>query len=879
MKTENAKFTKWMRRISGLLATLMITMSFAGQASAMILFQDDDTHDIDSEGITINSDDTIPLDQDVTFQLGNDGTDATMTFDDGTGSLTIAAPGDVVVGSGTGLNFSGSDMFRIREHADPEGGATCTVLGELIYDTTDDKLQICTTVGVGATSVWADVDTASSDADTLDSIDSTSFLRSDTSDSFTSGTLTLDSGTTLTVNGIANIGDGGDTVAINSSDWDISTTGAMTGISGITNDSTLTTSGGAVSVNASSNFTTAINTGTSTGAVTIGGGSNTVAIDTTSWDISSGGAATGFTGLTSTGAIDFSGASRLALHSGGTNPATCTEGDIFYNTGGDTTYICTDSTLNTWTALSTGGADTFESVYAADGDNTLTASSTFNIDAVGAVGIDSDAGLTLGGTTIGLTADGGILSLAGDGTNDIDITNTGAAIDIGSATYTLDTTAGFSIDGGAASNVTTSAGAITVSGGDGVSIDGTGQEVDVTTTGGTIDMNSASLTVDTTAGISLDGAAASNFTTSSGALTLDGNGGVNIAGNAAEVDVTTTGAVDINSGAFTLDASTTVLTTSSTFGIDATGAVTIDSDAATTLGGSTVGIDSDGGAVSINNNVNQAVNVGTGTSTGAVSVGGGSNTVAINTTSWDVSSAGIGSGFTGFTSTGTVNFSGAGSFRIREVAGITNPGTTCTTVGELIMDTTNDVLYTCTNATTNAWTSTSAKVDTMVFEPEYPNYVLWPDTTLNSGKMEALYDSTNGEQYYRWTTKKNDTHDYDVRFRYTLPDDFVSAGDMTLEFRNDSITLSTDNWVNVTIRNDTDGVGGTTCHADGEVQATAANTWETLTITKAEIETGCTAGNVLSAGDVVEVIIKMGADNAPNSGGTDVGTLTFDYNN
>ena len=44
----------------------------------------------------------------------------------------------------------------------------------------------------------------------------------------------------LALNGVVTIGDGGDTVAVNSSDWDISTTGAMTGIGAITMDGTLT---------------------------------------------------------------------------------------------------------------------------------------------------------------------------------------------------------------------------------------------------------------------------------------------------------------------------------------------------------------------------------------------------------------------------------------------------------------------------------------------------------------------------------------------------------------------------------------------------------------------------------------------------------------
>ena len=54
---------------------------------------------------------------------------------------------------------------------------------------------------------------------------------------------------TLTISGTVSLGDGGDTVTINSSDWDISATGGMTGIGAITADGVVTASGGvAVSV-------------------------------------------------------------------------------------------------------------------------------------------------------------------------------------------------------------------------------------------------------------------------------------------------------------------------------------------------------------------------------------------------------------------------------------------------------------------------------------------------------------------------------------------------------------------------------------------------------------------------------------------------------
>ena len=91
----------------------------------------------------------------------------------------------------------------------------------------------------------------------------------------------------------------------------------------------VTTSGGNVSLNDSSNFTTNINTGTSTGAVTIGGGSNTVAVNSTSWDISTLGAASGFTGIASSGDIDFS-----SLSAGGLVKAAVTTGRLSIASGG-----------------------------------------------------------------------------------------------------------------------------------------------------------------------------------------------------------------------------------------------------------------------------------------------------------------------------------------------------------------------------------------------------------------------------------------------------------------------------------------------------------------------------------------------------------------
>ncbi|MBX4205842.1 site-specific integrase, partial [Candidatus Microgenomates bacterium] len=73
--------------------------------------------------------------------------------------------------------------------------------GSIIYNSTDG------TVYFWNGSSWVAMGGSGIDADTFDGLDSTQFLRSDTSDNYTSGTLTLDSGTTLDVNGDVSIAD------------------------------------------------------------------------------------------------------------------------------------------------------------------------------------------------------------------------------------------------------------------------------------------------------------------------------------------------------------------------------------------------------------------------------------------------------------------------------------------------------------------------------------------------------------------------------------------------------------------------------------------------------------------------------------------------
>lgn len=126
------------------------------------------------------------------------------------------------------------------------------------------------------------------------------------------------------------VGGGFNTVAINSSDWDIGTTGIMTGIGAITADGLITgtagatISGAATNINVSSNFATNIGTGTTTETVTIGNAANAVALV----------APTTVTGaLTATGGMAFASGSTVFWAKGGAPLAVATGTDAAATAG------------------------------------------------------------------------------------------------------------------------------------------------------------------------------------------------------------------------------------------------------------------------------------------------------------------------------------------------------------------------------------------------------------------------------------------------------------------------------------------------------------------------------------------------------------------
>lgn len=651
MKTNNAIWSKWIRLASGLMAVMFLTLSFVGQASAKILFEDDLFLNVQSEGIILDSNNNAASGSDITLQFGNTGaTDGTMKYNTTTKNLTIDTNGNNVSFSNDNITttgeaqFQGASHVRIREVAFAAfSGATapqCNYVNEVAIDTTTKALYVCTATGSpGGTWKSADNNPAA-------------------------GTST---GNTLTWNGSA---------------W--------------VESNALTNNAGTVTV-------TNGNTFTANGPINLGDGGDGIAIDSNTWDISSAGAASGLTGIISTGTINFSGATSLSIPQGIGNPGTCTVGQLFYNTTTNATYECTAT--NTWTIFA-AGAQSLQTAY-----------------------------------------------------------NTGASI---------------------------------------------------TTAGGT----------------------PIAFTLTNGGFNITGAGATSIGNNTGTVAVDST----------TWDISTAGVASGLT------------------------GITSANGTISLNNNsAASTTSIGTGTTTGTVSIGGGSDQVAVDSSTWDITGAGVASGLTGVTSTGTVNFSGTGQTRLREVASIS--AATCTTAGEVAVDTTSKVLYICTSpGSPGIWKADSNNTEVMTFYPEYPDAVVYPDGTTNKGTLQSFYDNAGNTNYYDWTTTNAALQDMGVEFEFPVPSDYRSTGNFTFNYRTSSATAA-NNAVDIRFYNKTNGM--TLC---GSSLSNATVGWTVGTVTAATLNTGCPAGaNQLDPGDIVRVEVQFYSKNGGNF--ADVGYLNWAYSN
>ncbi len=452
------------------------------------------------------------------------------------------------------------------------------------------------------------------------------------------------------------------------------------------------------------------------GVFTLGDSGDTGAIDTSSWDISSAGAASGFTGIVSSGTITFSGLNTaggiIYAQSGGTLAVSAAgnAGECLVSGGASTpTWTsCSASASNYWrlasgalspvndtTDLLIGSNASSSARFAVLNVNTAaagvptasasagTAGAAF-LTAAGNVGTTAQQSLTLGGATSGdvliqpnsdtgdyfrFSSDGTNLSLNTTDSSDLtidvsgsnlllangDVLNAGGAAAAAFNFFAGDTSNNtladadddlyigdeLEVDGAFSFGDSGDTGAIDTSDWD---ISSTGNLSSIGTIGmdGDLTMSQADPTInltdtggdDYTVNVDANAFTIINSSDSRTELSFDGAGGIDFGDNTA------TKTIDI--GGVTSSAADTI-----NIGTNATAADVIsigNSHASTTLaltGGDDWSITA-AGILDIN---------------GAFTLGDNGDTGAIDTSSWDISSAGAASGFTGITSSGTITFS------------------------------------------------------------------------------------------------------------------------------------------------------------------------------------------------------------------------------
>jgi len=343
----------------------------------------------------------------------------------------------------------------------------------------------------------------------------------------------------------------------------------------------LTSTGAAANLNASSNYATNINTGTSNGAVSIGGGTGTVAINSSSWDISSTGAISNVSTISAT--------DDITLANGKALKSSANTGETVKLQGYDvdnTTYrdVLTITNGNTITAVLGSGNETF-SVNSADWD----IGTTGDMTGIGAVTMDgvltvnnatvtlySNEAISLNHATNG-AADDLTIALTGATDSSIILSSTGTGAD---AISLQASAGGVDIDAAAAQDVNIAGGQVAI-----VSKDdsasaialtaniGTTETIVVTNTQGTSE--SAITLLSTAGGVNVDAAAAKDLDLAGGQVKLvskdDAAGAISLTAN-----IGTSETITVTNTQGTAEGAITLTSTAGGVDIDAAAAKNID---------------------------------------------------------------------------------------------------------------------------------------------------------------------------------------------------------------------------------------------------------------------------------------------------------------
>ncbi|MAE68583.1 MAG: hypothetical protein QF793_01140 [Candidatus Peribacteraceae bacterium] len=151
--------------------------------------------------------------------------------------------------------------------------------------------------------------------------------------------------------------------------------------------------------------------------------------------------------------------------------------------------------------------------------------------------------------------------------------------------------------------------------------------------------------------------------------------------------------------------------------------------------------------------------------------------------------------------------------------------------------------------------------------PEYAGAVYYGDGANNVGQMVLAYDSTNKENFYKWTSTASSLQDYNISVRVKVPEDFDHwDGSVPLQFRyRTNVASADDNQMDITMLD----TAGSSVSLTGGVNF-ANTSWTTATITGPE------AAGTYTPGSYITIIIAMQA-RTTNTGEAHAGFLNINW--
>lgn len=166
--------------------------------------------------------------------------------------------------------------------------------------------------------------------------------------------------------------------------------------------------------------------------------------------------------------------------------------------------------------------------------------------------------------------------------------------------------------------------------------------------------------------------------------------------------------------------------------------------------------------------------------------------------------------------------------------------------------------------TVNQGTNSGSQVS---LSPEFAGAVYYGDGANNVGQMVLAYDSSNKENYYKWTSTQSSLQDYNIAVRVKVPDDFSHwDGTAPIQFRyRTNASSSADNQMDVTMLDTAGSAVSLTGGAD-----LANQSWTTATITGPE------SSGTYTPGSYITIIIAMQA-RTTNSGEAHAGFLNINW--